>query len=167
MSHGYKKLLMQTQIPLIVSRSRGRLTTVHPFTSDHICDFISSSVHCIFSGGINGLGSIGGMKPRMRMVTGLPFLSDYIQSRALRMMIWRRDILREKGLICIFIYLKYCHFKEGIKVSLESLEKRIKVKKILQGVRYSSIRGGTIFHFGLSLTGHSFTRQTSSFMDNP
>lgn len=105
------------------------LPTVHPLPSDHICDFISSYVHCIFSGGIDGLGSMGGMKPRMRMVTGLPVLSDYTQTRALRMVIWRRDILREKTLICVFIYLEYCHFKEGIKVSLESLEEQ-------SGLRY-------------------------------
>lgn len=131
------------------------LPTVHPLPSDHICDFISSYVHCIFSGGIDGLGSIGGMKPRMRMVTGLPVLSDYTQTRALRMMIWRRDILREKGLICVFIYLKYCHFKEGIKVTLESLEETIRVK-ILRGEIQLNKRGnhlslwvvldGTFFH---------------------
>ena len=89
------------------------------------------------------------MEPSMRMLKGLPVLSDCRQLRTLRMMTWRKDILREKGLICVFIYLKYCHFGEGIKVPWEPLEETIRAKKrMLQGVRGSSVKGGPCFTLG-------------------
>lgn len=94
------------------------LTILYFSLSDHIWNFISSSVHCIFNGDIDGLCPVGGMEPRTRMAKGLPVLSNYRQLMVLRMMTLR-VILKEKGLICIFIYLKYCHFEEGIKGLLE------------------------------------------------
>ena len=87
------------------------------------------------------------------MVKRLQILPNCRQLRALGMMTWRRNILREKGLIYVFIYLK-CHFKEGIKVPWKSLEETIMAKKrMLTGGEIQLNKRESIFQFGLSING--------------